>query len=158
MAIIQSTMRFQRGRSTTPIDSENSLSPLEHFTEYLEGVFKKLPPENNLDHKFSRLLTRWLVTHPAITCKNSITPTNNENDSLVQIHSNGATGLTSFLKNRTGESNQLMPLFCSENHSDTRTTDRRENIPPMAPKPSLREGKQQRKPNTGQRRRADRRS
>jgi hypothetical protein len=34
-----------RERSTTQLDSENSLSPLGHFTEHLEGVFEKLPQE-----------------------------------------------------------------------------------------------------------------
>jgi hypothetical protein len=28
------------------------------------GVFEKLPWENNLDHKFSRLLIRWLNSTP----------------------------------------------------------------------------------------------
>jgi hypothetical protein len=46
--------------STTPIDPEDSLSPLGHFTEHLEVVYEKLPPENNFDHKFSRLSSRRL--------------------------------------------------------------------------------------------------
>jgi hypothetical protein len=44
----------------TKIDSKNSLSPLRHFTEHLVDVFGKLPRENDLDHKFSKLLIRWL--------------------------------------------------------------------------------------------------
>jgi hypothetical protein len=52
-----------RESSTTQIDSENSLSPLGHFTEHLVGVFEKLPPENNLDHESSSLLTRQLKNH-----------------------------------------------------------------------------------------------
>jgi hypothetical protein len=95
--------------------THNSLSPLRHFPEHLVRVFEKLLRENNLDHNSSRLSTRWLETHPAITCKNSITPANSENDSLAHCHSNGATGIMSFLKNRTGESIQFMPLFCSKN-------------------------------------------
>jgi hypothetical protein len=47
-------------KSTTKIDSKNSLSPFRHFTEHLVGVFEKLPRENDLDHEFSRLSTRWL--------------------------------------------------------------------------------------------------
>jgi hypothetical protein len=47
-------------RSTTKIDSKNSLSPLSHFTEHLVGVFGKLPRENDLDYESSRLLIRWL--------------------------------------------------------------------------------------------------
>jgi hypothetical protein len=35
--------------------TQNSLSPPEHFTEHLVGVFEKLMWENNLDHKSSRL-------------------------------------------------------------------------------------------------------
>jgi hypothetical protein len=35
------------------------------------GVFEKLLWENTLDHKTSRLSTRWLETQPAITCKQS---------------------------------------------------------------------------------------
>jgi hypothetical protein len=52
-----------RESSTTQIDSENSLSPLGHFTERLVDVFGKLPPENSLDHKFSRLLIRQLKSN-----------------------------------------------------------------------------------------------
>jgi hypothetical protein len=44
----------------TKIDSKNSLSPLRHFTEQLVGVFGKLPRENDLDNKSSKLLIRWL--------------------------------------------------------------------------------------------------
>jgi hypothetical protein len=47
-------------RLTTKIDSKNSLYSLSHFTEYLVGVFRKLPRKNNLDHKSSSLLIRWL--------------------------------------------------------------------------------------------------
>jgi hypothetical protein len=46
--------------STTKINSKNSLSPLRYFTEYLVDVFRKLPRKNDLDHKSSRLLIRWL--------------------------------------------------------------------------------------------------
>jgi hypothetical protein len=47
-------------RSTTKIDSKNSLYPLRHFTEHLMGVFRKLPRKNNLDHESSRFLIWWL--------------------------------------------------------------------------------------------------
>jgi hypothetical protein len=49
----------------------NSLSPLGYFIEHLVGMFEKLPRENNLDHKSSRLSTRWLEAQPVITCKQS---------------------------------------------------------------------------------------
>jgi hypothetical protein len=55
-----------RESSTTQIDSENSLSPLGHFTEHLVGVFEKLPPENNLDHESSSFSIRWLNSTPVI--------------------------------------------------------------------------------------------
>jgi hypothetical protein len=42
-----------RERSTTKIDSKNSLYPLSHFTEQLMGVFSKIPQKNNLDHESS---------------------------------------------------------------------------------------------------------
>jgi hypothetical protein len=58
-------------RPTTLNDSENSLSPLGHFTEHLEGVFEKLPSENNLDHKFFTLSIRWLRSTPGITLQQS---------------------------------------------------------------------------------------
>jgi hypothetical protein len=45
---------------------KNSLSPLGHFTEHLVGVFGKLPRENDLDHKSSRLSIRWLNSTPGI--------------------------------------------------------------------------------------------
>jgi hypothetical protein len=61
-------MVLERSResSTTQIDSENSLSPLRHFTEHLVGVFEKLSPENNLDHESSSLSIRWLNSTPVI--------------------------------------------------------------------------------------------
>jgi hypothetical protein len=34
-------------------------------------VFEKLPPENNLDYKFSRLSIRWLSSTPGITLQQS---------------------------------------------------------------------------------------
>jgi hypothetical protein len=48
--------------STTKTRLKNSLSPLRHFTKQLVGVFGKLPWENDLDHKSSRLSIRWLNT------------------------------------------------------------------------------------------------
>jgi hypothetical protein len=51
-------------RSTTKINSKNNLSPLRYFTEHLVGVFEKLPRGNDLDHKSSRLLIRWLKCTP----------------------------------------------------------------------------------------------
>jgi hypothetical protein len=53
-------------RSTTKIDSKNSLYPLRYFTEHLVGVFRKLPRENDLDHEFSSLLIRWLKSTTGI--------------------------------------------------------------------------------------------
>jgi hypothetical protein len=53
-------------RSTTKIDSKNSLSPLSHFTEHLVGVFEKLPRKNDLDHEFLRLSIWWLNSTPGI--------------------------------------------------------------------------------------------
>jgi hypothetical protein len=50
----------------TKIDSKNSLSPLRHFTEHLEGVLGKLPRENDLDHESSGLLIQWLNSTPEI--------------------------------------------------------------------------------------------
>ncbi len=44
-----------RVRSTTKIDSKNSLYPLRHFTEHLLVVFRKLPWENDLNHESSSL-------------------------------------------------------------------------------------------------------
>jgi hypothetical protein len=55
-----------RESSTTQTDSENSLSPLGHFTEHLVGAFEKLHPENNLDHEPSSLSIRWLNSAPVI--------------------------------------------------------------------------------------------
>jgi hypothetical protein len=46
--------------------TQNSLSPLGHFTEHMVGVFEKLLWENNLDHKSSRLSKRWLKSTPEI--------------------------------------------------------------------------------------------
>ena len=45
------------------INSKNSLSHLRHFTEHLVDVFRKLPWENDLDHKSSSLLIRRLKNH-----------------------------------------------------------------------------------------------
>jgi hypothetical protein len=56
----------RRERSTTEIDSKNSLYPLRHFTEYLVGVLGKLPRENDLDHESSRLSIWWLNSTPGI--------------------------------------------------------------------------------------------
>jgi hypothetical protein len=42
-------------RSTTKIDSKNSLYPLRHFTEHMVNVFRKLPWKNDLDHESSSL-------------------------------------------------------------------------------------------------------
>jgi hypothetical protein len=59
-------MIAQKGanKTTREIDNknsaQNSLSPLEHFTERLVGVFEKLLWENELDHEISRLLIRQL--------------------------------------------------------------------------------------------------
>jgi hypothetical protein len=49
------TQRIDNKNST-----QNSLSPLEHFTEHLVGVFEKLLRENELDHEISRLLIQQL--------------------------------------------------------------------------------------------------
>jgi hypothetical protein len=43
-------------RSMMKIESKNSLYIHSHFTEYLLGVFEKLPRENNLKHESSSLL------------------------------------------------------------------------------------------------------
>jgi hypothetical protein len=59
-------LAMPRERSTRKIESKNSLYPLSHFTEHLMGVFGKLPRENDLDHKSSRLLIRWLNSTPGI--------------------------------------------------------------------------------------------
>jgi hypothetical protein len=53
-------------RSTTKIDSKNSLYPLMHFTEHLVDMFRKLPQENNLDHGSLRFLIRWLKSTTGI--------------------------------------------------------------------------------------------
>jgi hypothetical protein len=45
--------RKSANKTTREIDDKNSLSPLRHFTEHLVGVFRKLPRENDLDHKSS---------------------------------------------------------------------------------------------------------
>jgi hypothetical protein len=57
-------MIAQKGanKTTREIDSkhstQNSLSPLEHFTEHLVGVFKKSPWEIKLNKETSSLLIR----------------------------------------------------------------------------------------------------
>jgi hypothetical protein len=57
-------------RTTWEINDKNStqkqFSPLRHFTEHLIDVFGKLPRENNLDHKSSRLSIWWLNSTPGI--------------------------------------------------------------------------------------------
>jgi hypothetical protein len=58
-------------RSTTKIDSKNSLSPLRYFTEHLVSVFEKLLRENDLDHESLRLPIRWLNSTPGITLQQS---------------------------------------------------------------------------------------
>jgi hypothetical protein len=40
-----------RVRSTTKIDSKNSLYPHSHFTEHLVGAFEKSPRKSNLNHE-----------------------------------------------------------------------------------------------------------
>jgi hypothetical protein len=55
-----------RERSTRKIETKNRLYPLRHFTEHLMGVFRKLPRENDLDHKSSKLSIRWLNSTPEI--------------------------------------------------------------------------------------------
>jgi hypothetical protein len=55
-----------RERSTRKIEMKNRLYPLRHFTEHLVSVFGKLPRENDLDHKSSRLSIRWLNSTPGI--------------------------------------------------------------------------------------------
>jgi hypothetical protein len=61
-------------RSTTKIDSKNSLSPLRHFTEHLVGEFVKLPRENDLDHESLRLLIRWLKSTAEESPATNFTP------------------------------------------------------------------------------------
>jgi hypothetical protein len=55
---------------------KTSLSPLRHFTEHLVSVFGKLPRENDLDHKSSRLLIRWLNGTPRESPATILTKTN----------------------------------------------------------------------------------
>jgi hypothetical protein len=43
-------------RSTTKIDSKNSVYPHRHFTEHLMGVFGKSPRKSNLNHESLSLL------------------------------------------------------------------------------------------------------
>jgi hypothetical protein len=85
-----------RERSTIKIDSKNSLYPLSQFTEHLVGVFGKLPLENDLDHKSSRLSIRWLNSTPGIqlaklhTQTKSQSPNHRTLTTLEQTNSTGA--------------------------------------------------------------------
>jgi hypothetical protein len=54
-------------RSTTKLDSKNSLYPLSHFTEYLVGVFRKLPRKSDLNHEYSSLLIQRLKNQTGFT-------------------------------------------------------------------------------------------
>jgi hypothetical protein len=76
-------MKVRKGASKTTreIDDKKtrlktSLSPLRHFTKHLVSVFGKLPRENDLDHKSSRLSIRWLNGTPGESPATILTKTN----------------------------------------------------------------------------------
>jgi hypothetical protein len=64
---------------------KNNLSPFEHFTEHLVGVFEELLRENNLDHKSSRLSMRWLKSTPGIQPVTNFTHKHSSN-TLITAH------------------------------------------------------------------------
>jgi hypothetical protein len=50
-------------RSTTKIESRNSLYPHRYFTEHLVGAFRKPPRERNSNHETLSLSIRWLKNY-----------------------------------------------------------------------------------------------
>jgi hypothetical protein len=54
-------------RSTTEINSKNSLYHHRHFNEHLVGAFRKSPRESDLNHESSSLLNRRLKNHTGIS-------------------------------------------------------------------------------------------
>jgi hypothetical protein len=63
-----------REKSTTKIDSKNSLYTHRHFTEHLVCAFEKPPRKNNLNHKSLSLLIRRLKNHTGMnSCNKSQT-------------------------------------------------------------------------------------
>jgi hypothetical protein len=62
-----------RTRSTTKINSKNSLYSYNHFTEQLVGAFKKSPWESYLIYESSSLLIRRLKNKTGFTLQQSDT-------------------------------------------------------------------------------------
>jgi hypothetical protein len=106
-----------RERLTTKIDSKNSLYPLSHFTEHLVSVFGKLPRENNLDYKSSRLSIRWLNSTPEIQPATNLTQSGTTKQ-LINILSS-----TWCAQARTRRTEAIQ----QRNHSRTKTMPRTRN-------------------------------
>jgi hypothetical protein len=72
-------------RSTTKIDSKNSLYHHRYFTKHLLGAFGKSQRESDLNHESSSLLIRWLKSTTRIQPATIHTEKRNKNRRFLNI-------------------------------------------------------------------------
>jgi hypothetical protein len=87
-------------RSTTTIDSKNSLYAHMHSIEHLMGAFRKSPLNSNLNHESSSLLIRRLKNHTGSSI------CNNPHKPPTKFH----TKFTPFQEPKEGSQRQSVPV------------------------------------------------